>query len=295
MLKRTCSFLRAHHLRHDQHPVFSAYLKSAKVCYALHDALCLPRYKVHLVLHTAFASYQISILNMRQGSILTFLRPQTSSPSTKEAGSTSGLLVVTQVPKDLKNGEDGTEHLCHDDPQRASQSTLPNVIKHDLHNSNAAITTILPSHIHRLKSITATLLPVRYSDKFFLECLEPEKHSAVAFVALYDSQVVGWIRGRVEPFPNAENEVYQQIYLQALGILAPYRGLGLAAELLKAVNNQALSSYPKVRSMYAHVWESNDDALGWYDKQDFRRIMLQPQYYRRLKPSGAWMVRLELD
>ena len=154
---------------------------------------------------------------------------------------------------------------------------------------------VLPSHLDRLKSITATLLPVRYSDKFFTECLEPEKHSAISFVALYDSQLVGWIRCRVEPFPNAENEVYQQIYVQALGILAPFRGLGLAGELLKAVRTTGCSTYPKVRSIYAHVWERNEDALAWYDKRNFKRIMLQPQYYRRLKPSGAWIVRKELE
>lgn len=168
-------------------------------------------------------------------------------------------------------------------------------VKHNLLDPRAAIVRAAPSHVDRLKSITTTLLPVRYSDKFFAECLEPEKHSAISFVALYDSQVVGWIRCRIEPFPHAENEVYQQIYVQALGILAPYRGLGLATELLMAVAAEGVSTYPRVRSIYAHVWESNEDALAWYAKLDFRRIMLQPQYYRRLKPSGAWIVRKELE
>ena len=237
---------------------------------------------------------------MRQGSILGFLQSQT--PEATDPKGTDPTVTVSAVtvlgtagPIRTKTSGQGSSISVRNDLRTASQPGLSLEINPPLHDSRVSIMRVLPSHLDRLKSITATLLPVRYSDKFFTECLEPEKHSIISFAALYDSQLVGWIRCRVEPFPNAENEVYQQIYVQALGILAPFRGLGLAAELLKSVRTTGCAIYPKVRSIYAHVWERNEDALAWYDKQDFKRIMLQPQYYRRLKPSGAWVVRRELE
>lgn len=236
---------------------------------------------------------------MRQGSILAFLQPQIPVADPK---GTSGAITITAVaaqssPASESDSKyaDGRYDTHRDEARMLSPAAFSAKVKHNLLDPRAAIVRAAPSHVDRLKSITTTLLPVRYSDKFFTECLEPEKYPAISFVALYDSQVVGWIRCRIEPFPNAENEVYQQIYVQALGILAPYRGLGLATGLLMAVAAEGVSTYPRVRSIYAHVWESNEDALAWYAKLDFRRIMLQPQYYRRLKPSGAWIVRKELE
>jgi len=43
------------------------------------------------------------------------------------------------------------------------------------------------------------------------------------------------------------------------------------------------------------VWENNEDALDWYSKRGFKRVLLLERYYRRLKPGGAWIVRKELD
>lgn len=163
-----------------------------------------------------------------------------------------------------------------------------------LNDRRAAISKVFPSHIDRLKMITTTLLPVRYSDKFYQECLDPERYLVIAFVVLYDSKPVGWIRCRIEPFPSQETQVYKQVYIQALGILAPFRSLGLAKGLLQAVCQHVDVQCPEVRSVYAHVWEKNEDALSWYERQSFSRITLHPQYYKRLRPSGAWVLRKEL-
>lgn len=229
---------------------------------------------------------------------MAFLQPPGPTISTKEVTTTINVTATAASDIETQKSRQETTTISKEPVNNESQipgeSTPPLGLGHKLCDPRAAIVKISPLYLDRLKSITATLLPVRYSDKFFTECLEPEKHSALSFVALYDSQPVGWIRCRVEPFPNAENEVYQQIYIQAVGILAPFRGLGLAAGLLEAVKASVPSTHPKVRSVYAHVWESNADALTWYDKQGFRRIMVQQQYYRRLKPSGAWIVRKEL-
>jgi ribosomal protein S18 acetylase RimI-like enzyme len=64
--------------------------------------------------------------------------------------------------------------------------------------------------------------------------------------------------------------------------------------LLASVLGLETISIYNVASVYAHVWEKNEDALAWYEKRRFKRIILVDQYYRRLKPSGAWVLRLDL-
>lgn len=157
------------------------------------------------------------------------------------------------------------------------------------HQPSAAIVKVLPSYLARLKNITATLLPVRYPDKFFNECVEIESVSDLSRVLLWNSQPVGWIRCRLE----TDDHGLVQAYIQALGVLGPYRGAGLATCLLNQVMKPQTVQKHSIKSVYCHVWESNEDALEWYEKRGFRRVILQAQYYRRLKPSGAWTMRMD--
>lgn len=217
---------------------------------------------------------------MKQGSILSYLQRPTAAAKDKDqlaqSSSPSTLLLVADespvvhVAKSQERAISSNigEHGITD----ASRTTLEQSIK--LRDPRASITKVYPSHVDRLKSITSTLLPVRYSDRFFAECLESENDTVLSYTSLFDSKPVGWIRCRLEPFPNPERPVYQQIYIQAVGVLAPYRGMGMGSALL----NSVLSSRPEARSIYAHVWETNEDALEWYENHGFQRVLLVPQY-----------------
>lgn len=44
-------------------------------------------------------------------------------------------------------------------------------------------------------------------------------------------------------------------------------------------------------SVYAHVWEANEEALEWYRRRGFVVGERVEGYYRRLKPQGARVVR----
>jgi len=236
---------------------------------------------------------------MRQGSILAFLKPQTESTE-------PSVLQLTAVSTSTEQGArqetiDGDSHndlhvrgTCSPIVPYHTQAPHRENVGVSLKDPRAVITAVQKTHLDRLKTLTATLLPVRYSDKFFSECVEEGCNSVISFVAMYDSKPVGWIRCRIEPFPNEDKIAYYQIYIQALGILAPHRGLGLASSLLQSALDARTRRDFDVRSVYAHVWETNEDALEWYAKRSFKRVLLQPQYYRRLKPSGAWIVRKEL-
>lgn len=47
-----------------------------------------------------------------------------------------------------------------------------------------------------------------------------------------------------------------------------------------------------VKEIYAHVWEANEEALGWYGKRGFEvGGEVVEGYYRKLRPSGARVVK----
>lgn len=156
----------------------------------------------------------------------------------------------------------------------------------------AIITRVSAEHLESLKRLTSNILPVRYPDKFYNAILLEPEAADFSRVVLYHDKPVGWIRCRLEPIsPESDTK---QIYIQALCILAPYREQGFATHLLKTVLQPALLRKYGVRSIYAHVWESNEDALEWYQRRGFKQILLIGQYYKRLKPAGAWIVRKDL-
>ncbi|KAL9629947.1 MAG: hypothetical protein Q9164_006649, partial [Protoblastenia rupestris] len=56
----------------------------------------------------------------------------------------------------------------------------------------------------------------------------------------------------------------------------------------------AITAHPnkRITSVYAHVWEANEDALSWYLNRGFSVDggIIQG-YYRRLRPGGARVLR----
>lgn len=103
------------------------------------------------------------------------------------------------------------------------------------------------------------------------------------------------------------------LYIQTLHLLSPYRGHGVATSLLNALLFESPASYGEkhgssgdyqvselvkhynIRTVTAHVHEANDDALRWYLARGFSvEDGIVENYYRRLKPSGARIVRLYL-
>lgn len=47
----------------------------------------------------------------------------------------------------------------------------------------------------------------------------------------------------------------------------------------------------RIEGLYAHVWVENQEALEWYAKRGFEKGELVEGYYRRLRPSDAWVFR----
>jgi len=206
---------------------------------------------------------------------------------------------------------DGKFTLKRADDQKivpSSKSQLP---------PNVKLCSITSETLQSFRRLNALMLPVPYTDRFYDEILHDPVAASVSLVALwYDSvpesqppqtskpRVVAGIRCRllqsspsasVKPMNNGNtngemsDDASPSLYISTIVTLAPFRSLGLARALLQCVLSRAIDEY-EVKTVSAHVWEANIEARQWYAKQGFREVSFEKDYYRRLKPGGAWVV-----
>lgn len=118
--------------------------------------------------------------------------------------------------------------------------------------------------------------------------------------------VVEWAKGLVgqidaeEGVANGEEGIELRmrsaevtwVYIQTLCVLSPFRGLGVATALLRAMlDTVGLGKQKNTKvGIYAHVHVENEDALAWYEKRGFVRVRKIEKYYRRLQNCDAWMI-----
>lgn len=183
---------------------------------------------------------------------------------------------------------------------------------------SATILPVTEAHIPALRRINALLLPVNYTDGFYNGLLDPAVSGRFSRAILWQDdpaappKVVGGLVCRLEPTPFAgaagryDADVAKRaatsvspprgaraLYIQSLVLLAPYRGLGLAAAVLEGISAEvaAAGAALRVEWVYAHVWTDNEDGLAWYGRRGFEQDALLEKYYWKLKPDSAWVVK----
>lgn len=205
-----------------------------------------------------------------------------------------------------------TTHAQIVDNRRSSLDS--DQLKHNLDNiqqirslpSRVQIHPITPDTVRSYRRLITLLLPIRYPDKFYKESVANTTGSTLARVALWDdtptsssslsgkpvnSRVVGGIQCRLDIVPSGPPGEYQ-MYLQTIALLSPFRRLGIATSLLNSIIESIIAQHDRTTSIYAHVWEANSEALEWYERRGFAvEGDVVKDYYQRLKPSGARVVR----
>lgn len=78
-----------------------------------------------------------------------------------------------------------------------------------------------------------------------------------------------------------------------LGVLAPYRRLGLGSIMIKHVLEQCKADSSLVK-IYLHVQTSNEDALQFYAKYGFEQKGVVPNYYKNIQPADAILLERKL-
>jgi len=80
-----------------------------------------------------------------------------------------------------------------------------------------------------------------------------------------------------------------------LGVLAPYRNLGIGTKLLTHILQHAtLPTHPKFVEIYLHVQTSNEEALAFYKKYDFEITSTVEGYYKKISPPDAYVLSKKL-
>ncbi|KAJ5724271.1 hypothetical protein N7488_002306 [Penicillium malachiteum] len=191
---------------------------------------------------------------------------------------------------------------------------------------NITVETVKTAHIPSLSRITGLLLPIRYPTSFYTATITDPVIASLSRVAVYHDhpvaeisdrgslpgtdKVIGGIRCRLEKHnsgPVVNGREATTLYIQTLHLLSPYRGSGVATSLLnsllfESVDNKStekvseLVKHYNIREVTAHVHEANEDGLNWYTARGFKLDhTIVEGYYRRLKPSGARIVRLKVQ
>ena len=263
---------------------------------------------------------------MGQSTLLNFFRPQIPREQigalvqTPYAAPQNPLGSMSQVYQDglaAATSKTAQAEIGFEISEPKEQARLPKVEPYPTPNPSLLIVPVTSESIPQLQRLTGNLLQVKYPASFYEEAVSLEPTSYLSRQIVYASGMdefqrsVGWIRCRLEATPDSHlpevqdassdvmegsEKVSTQIYIQALCVLAPYRGYGAATALLNAIlsNKDVLRAW-NVRGVYAHVWEESHDELQWYKKRGFKQMRFVDRYYRKLKPAGAWIVWLALE
>nr|KJB23706.1 hypothetical protein B456_004G110900 [Gossypium raimondii] len=118
-------------------------------------------------------------------------------------------------------------------------------------------------NVMQLKKLNTALFPVRYND---------------------NDICVGSIACRLEKKEGGAIRVY----IMTLGVLAPYRGLGIGTRLLNHVLD--LCSKQKIPEIYLHVQTNNEDAINFYKKFGFEITETIKNYYTNIDPPDCFVL-----
>lgn len=140
-----------------------------------------------------------------------------------------------------------------------------------------------------LRALNSVVFPVRYSDKFYSDCAKAGSATQVAYDAI-TGECVGGIACRLELDPTRDGA---RLYIMTLGVYAPYRQGGIGSRLLQhALNEAAKDAF--IHDVYLHVQTNNYQAFDFYERFGFERGEILRNYYRRIDPPDAVVLRRDL-
>lgn len=136
-----------------------------------------------------------------------------------------------------------------------------------------------------LKHLNAVLFPIYYHQKYYTQALASGPFSKLAF---YRDTCVGSITCRVEKTLGG-----RRLYILTLGVLAPYRRLGIGSKLMKSVLDLC-DQEEDFLDVYLHVQVNNEEALRFYEKFRFEVRETIRNYYRRIDPPDCHLLSKDL-
>ena len=139
-------------------------------------------------------------------------------------------------------------------------------------------------NVEQLRKLNLAVFPVRYNDKFYND-LANNPNQSFTHLAYFSDVLVGAICCRIEQQEGAAFKVY----VMTIGVLAPYRRLGIGARLLQETL-EACDKAPDCAEVYLHVQVGNDAALDFYKGFGLDVGVVVKDYYTRLDVNDAHLV-----
>lgn len=143
---------------------------------------------------------------------------------------------------------------------------------------------LTPKNVEQLRKLNLAVFPVRYSDKFYND-LASNPVQSYTHLGYFSDILVGSICSRIEQQDGAAFKVY----IMTIGVLAPYRRLGMGKRLLEKVL-ESCNSQPDCAEIYLHVQVGNDSAVDFYKGFGFEVGEIVKDYYTRLDVNDAYII-----
>ena len=141
-----------------------------------------------------------------------------------------------------------------------------------------------PKNIEQVRKLNLAVFPVKYNEKFYND-LANNPIQSYTHLGYFSDILVGAICCRIE----AQEGSAFKIYVMTIGVLAPYRRLGIGARLLQQTL-EACSKDPNCEEIYLHVQVGNETALEFYKGFGFEVGEVIKDYYTRLDVNDAHII-----
>lgn len=143
------------------------------------------------------------------------------------------------------------------------------------------------ANVEQVRALNRAIFPVNYPERVYQDMLACGPVTQLALAE--GGAVVGAVGCRLEAAPGGPRRA-----IMTLGVLAPYRGGGIGSALLRRALAACAEVAPEAAEAYLHVQQGNDDALRFYARHGFEVGETVENYYRRIDPPHAVVLRLRL-
>ncbi|KAI8343118.1 acyl-CoA N-acyltransferase [Chlamydoabsidia padenii] len=146
-----------------------------------------------------------------------------------------------------------------------------------------ALGDITVNNLGQLRKLNSVLFPIDYQPSFYEEVLCVDEFAKLVY---YNDVCVGSVCCRKETSDDGKDN----IYIMTLGVLEPYRRLGLGDQLLEHILTEAGKKEHAINKVYLHVQISNDAAVAFYKKHGFQVVETEKDYYKGVEPRDAFVL-----
>ncbi|KAI7905405.1 acyl-CoA N-acyltransferase [Cokeromyces recurvatus] len=148
---------------------------------------------------------------------------------------------------------------------------------------------ITPNNLGQVRVLHKALFPVHYNDNFYTDLLEVGEFAKLVY---YNDVCVGTVCCRKEADEANTNKT--KIYIMTLGVLEPYRHLGLGNQLVQHILEQAKLDND-ISKVFLHVQISNTVATEFYQKNGFKIVSTEKDYYKNIEPRDAYLLEKMIE